>query len=163
MSRLPSLSLRRSVKPSDRKAVRSVVQSSGFFSPAETAIALELLDEHVNKGERSGYMFLFADLLEELVGYSCFGPISGTQSSYDLYWIAVLNDFRSRGIGRTILQETEQIIFRSGGRRIYVETSGRDQYRLTRLFYSRHAYAEAARLKDFYGAGDDKVIYVKIL
>jgi len=163
MNQPPAIVFREKVKPSDPEAVRLLVQSSGFFSQVEVEIALELVEEHLMKGEESGYSFLFAELQGQVVAYSCFGPIPGTESNYDLYWIAVLNDFRSMGIGKEVLQRSEQIIAQRGGRQIYVETSSRDQYEPTRSFYKNHGYGKAAQLQDFYAVGDHKVIYVKAL
>ena len=50
-----------------------------------------------------------------------------------------------------------------GGRRVYVDTSSRDQYEPTRAFYRACGYAEVARLDHFYADGDGKVIFVKAL
>jgi hypothetical protein len=44
-----------------------------------------------------------------------------------------------------------------------VETAGRADYAPTRAFYEARGYRAAARLPDFYAAGDDQVIYVKAL
>jgi hypothetical protein len=46
---------------------------------------------------------------------------------------------------------------------VIVETSSRDAYLPTRRFYDRRGYEEAARVAEFYGPGDDRVIYVKHL
>jgi hypothetical protein len=50
-----------------------------------------------------------------------------------------------------------------GGKRIYVETSSREQYRPTRSFYSCCGYCKEATLEDFYSSGDHKVIYLRML
>ena len=68
---------------------------------------------------------------------------------------------RRRGIGKALLQMSEEIISK-GGQRIYVETSSRAQYEPTRKFYRSCGYQEEAMLSDFYAPGDDKVIYVKV-
>ena len=44
---------------------------------------------------------------------------------------------------------------------VLIETSSRDDYSQTRNFYTACGYREAARVPDFYDAGDDRVIYVK--
>jgi hypothetical protein len=61
------------------------------------------------------------------------------------------------------LEETEKLILRAGGQRVYIETSNRSQYASTRGFYLRCGYRLEALLKDFYARGDDKAIYVKEL
>jgi len=148
---------------SDVESIREIVASSGFFSRNELQIAVELVQERLSKGVLSGYHFLFAERSGMLIGYACFGPIPGTQESYDLYWIAVRALMRGSGLGKLILEKVEQRIDELGGRRIYVETSSRPQYHPTRAFYGRCGYAEEAFLKNFYAPGDDKIIYVKAL
>ena len=149
--------------PSDVDSIRNIVRSSGFFSAEEVEMAVELLQENLSKGESSGYYFLLVEMNERVVGYSCYGPNPCTKESFDLYWIALLDEFRGRGIGRDLLQRTEEKIGEMGGRRIYVDTSSREQYEPTRSFYRAGGYEQEALLKDFYSPGDDKVIYVKQL
>ena len=149
--------------PSDVESIRNIVGSSGFFSAEEVEMAVELVQEYLLKGESSGYYFLFVKIQGKVVGYSCYGAIPCTKESYDLYWIAVLQEFRGRGIGWDLLEKTEEKIGKMGGKRIYVDTSSRVQYEPTRLFYRSAGYEQVAVLKDFYCPGDDKVIYVKQL
>jgi D-alanine-D-alanine ligase-like ATP-grasp enzyme/ribosomal protein S18 acetylase RimI-like enzyme len=156
------LTFRRGITRSDRDAIGRIVRDTGFFSDAEVGIAVELADAALARGEaEAGYFFVVADLDGEVVGYSCFGPIPATVSSFDLYWIAVDKRFQHRGFGREILRESERAIAARGGRNIYVETAGRPQYAPTRAFYEATDYATAARFADFYSDGDDKVVYVK--
>jgi ribosomal protein S18 acetylase RimI-like enzyme len=160
---LKGISYRDKPIPSDVDSIRNIVRSSGFFSTEEVEMAVELVHERLSKGESSGYYFLFVEINERVVGYSCYGPIPCTEESYDLYWIAVLNDFRGRGIGRDLSERTEKKIGKMGGRRIYADTSSRDQYEPTRSFYRASGYELEAVLKDFYSPGDNKIIYVKQL
>lgn len=154
---------RENVTSDDERAVRDIVQSTGFFSDDEIEIAAELVRERFQKGLESGYHFIFATSGDQTIGYSCFGPIPATLFSYDLYWIAVHHDWRGKGIGRGILEASENAISRLGGKRIYIETSGRDQYRPTRSFYLSCNYAEEAHLDHFYAPDDAKYFYVKAL
>lgn len=145
----------------DEKSINDIVVSSGFFSDDECKIAVELVQERLQKGILSGYYFLFAEEKGEVNGYACFGPIPGTKDGYDLYWIVVKNDFRGRGLGEKIMAEVENKISEIKGRQIYVETSSRQQYKPTRNFYEKCGYKKAAELSDFYSPGDNKIIYVK--
>jgi D-alanine-D-alanine ligase len=154
---------RKAVLKTDEKNVRDIVESTGFFNPEEIEIAVELVTEHLQTGIASGYHFIFAETECKTIGYACFGPIPATQSSYDLYWIAVHNDYRGAGIGKQLLNLSEQAIAELGGKQIYIETSGREQYRPTRAFYLACNYIEDAVLNDFYAPGDAKYIYVKSL
>lgn len=165
-----AMKLRAEVRPEDRERVGEIVRSTGFFSEEEVAIAVELVDLHLEKGEASGYLFLFAEPAAspgEVLGYTCYGPIPGTRASWDLYWIAVAEGARSRGLGRQLLRATEAGILArggcQGGARLYAETSSRAQYAPTQQFYLRTGFHQAALLEDFYAPGDGKLTYAKIL
>jgi ribosomal protein S18 acetylase RimI-like enzyme len=157
---------RTEVKPSDAPAVQALVERTGFFSREEQDVARELVDETLARGPASGYEFVFADLPgqpAELPGYTCYGLIPATRSSYDLYWIAVAPSQQGKGLGRRLLRETERLAVESGATQMFAETSGRPQYAPTRAFYERMGYQVAALLKDFYAPGDDKVIFARRL
>ncbi|MCX7029653.1 MAG: GNAT family N-acetyltransferase [Spirochaetes bacterium] len=156
-----SITLRRDVRAGDPVVVRDITESTGFFYTEEVGTAVELVEERLAKGEASGYSFVFADDGGRTIGYACFGPIACTKVSFDLYWIAVHADGRGKGLGTILLDESERLIREAGGRRIYAETSSRPLYEPTRAFYLARGYREEARLAEFYGPGDAKVIYVK--
>jgi len=159
----PAVELRPHLRTSDLPAIRTLVEETRMFSLAEVQIAAELVGEFLQKGANSGYRFTVAECEGDVIGYACFGPIPCTASSYDLYWIAVDPSRQHCGIGRQLLEDVERRIAGAGGRRVYVETSGREVYVPTRLFYERRGYEQAAVLPDFYAPGDPKVIYVKPL
>ncbi len=162
-STLGRLTFRKKPTPTDAQTVRHLVQSTGMFYPFEVDVAVELVEERLAKGASSGYFFMFAESEGQVVGYACYGPIACTQGSYDLYWIVVDKNHQRRGVGRALLRRAEREIARRGGRRVYIETSSRQQYAPTRAFYQRSGYCAEAVLSDFYAPGDDKVIYVKDL
>ena len=158
-----SITLRYEARAGDPAVVRDITDSTGFFYAEEVGTAVELVDERLAKGEASGYSFVFADEGTRTLGYACFGPIACTKASYDLYWIAVHADARGKKIGTLLLDESERLIRAAGGHRIYVETSSRPLYDPTRAFYLARGYREEARLAEFYGPGDAKVVYVKVV
>jgi ribosomal protein S18 acetylase RimI-like enzyme len=149
------------VQPEDRNIVREIVASTGVFSPVEIDVAVELVDDRLEKGSRSDYHFVFAQRAGHTLGYACYGPIPLTAASYDLYWIAVNKPFQGQKIGHLLLAKSEELVIAAGGSNIYIETSNRAQYAPTRGFYLRQGYQQEALLKDFYSPGDDKVIYSK--
>ncbi|MGA1863930.1 MAG: GNAT family N-acetyltransferase [bacterium] len=155
------LTFRNEIKADDPVKILEIIESTSVFSPEEVNIALELADERLKRGDQSGYHFLFGERYGKMVGYTCFGRIAGTISSFDLYWVAVHRDLHNLGIGKALLTKSESIISEMGGDRIYIETSSRKSYESARLFYSHCGYKKEAILKDFYSTGDNKVIYVK--
>jgi ribosomal protein S18 acetylase RimI-like enzyme len=158
--------LRSKLRESDSDAVRVLVADTGFFSAEELDVAVELVDETLQRGKASGYEFVFADKPgspDRIVGYACFGPIPATQSSYDLYWIAVAPGSQRDGLGARLIRESERIAKSQGATQMFVDTAGREQYAPTRAFYERMGYRKVAVLDDFFSPGDAKVIYAKTL
>ena len=159
----PALSFRDRPTAGDRDGVRDLATSTGFFSPEEVAVAVELVDAHLAQGPASGYRFVFAERDGRLEGYVCFGPIPLTKSSVDLYWIAVRPDRQQAGLGRRLMEMAEMEARELGGTALYVETSMRAQYEPTRGFYRGLGYRTVAEIPDYYGPGDGQAILMKRL
>jgi ribosomal protein S18 acetylase RimI-like enzyme len=157
------VNIRTLLRPEDRAPLETLLRATGFFNPQELEVALELVDDRLAHGERSHYRFLVLEGEDEVLGYSCWGPIPGTVASADLYWIAVHPDRQGQGLGRALLDAAETSIAREGRTRVYLETSTRAQYVPTRAFYLRCGYEIAAELPDFYAPGDGKAIFLKVL
>ena len=158
-----SITYRTEVRLTDIDAVTEIVRSTGFFREDEILVARELVEEAFKTGKSSGYEFIFADDGERTIAYSCFGMIPCSLLSWDLYWIATHNDYRGKGIGREVLRKTEEAVHRLGGKTIYVETSSKEQYVSTRVFYEKNSYILRAQFEDFYDYGDDKCVYIKVV
>lgn len=147
--------------PGDVENVRDIIHSSGFFLEHEIPVALELVEEAIEKGLESGYFFVFAMDDDRTISYACYGDIACTKNSYDLYWIATHQDYRGKGVGSLILLETEKRVKSMGGRVIYIETSSKPLYVPTQSFYEKHGYFKEAVLKDYYDVNDSKIVYSK--
>jgi ribosomal protein S18 acetylase RimI-like enzyme len=78
---------------------------------------------------------------------------------YDLYWIVVDPKAQGAGVGQALLRAAEAAAAAAGGRKLLIETASKPEYAATRAFYDRAGYAVAARVRDFYRVGDDKLIY----
>ncbi|HUS86242.1 MAG TPA: GNAT family N-acetyltransferase [Bacteroidales bacterium] len=157
------IKIRTEVRPGDRSAVEKIVTSTGFFRSDEIKVAVELIEEKLTQGDGSGYEFVFAEIGDQVAAYVCFGLIPCSLISYDLYWIATDKDYQKKGLGKLLLEKTEDIVRAGGGKAIYIETSSRPLYEPTRVFYLRNGYQLKARLEDFYDISDDKLIFFKRL
>lgn len=145
----------------DIKRVMEIVESTKFFYDHEVEIAAELVAERLAQGESTGYHFVFAEVDGVTAAYSCYGPITMSQTCFDLYWIATHNDYRGKGIGRLLLEETYKHARNMGCKIIIAETSGLEHYAPTRAFYISNKFELEATLKNFYTEGDDKLFYTK--
>jgi D-alanine-D-alanine ligase len=162
-TRFDSIALETEPLPEDVGRVERLVESTDFFYPPEIEVAGELVQERLEKGEQSGYYFLFARCGDRLAGYGAYGPIPCTVSSFDLYWIAVSPDFQNKGMGRRLMAGIEEKIQQAGGTRIYAETSSRPQYAATRAFYLRCGYRIESVMTDFYAPGDGRITFCKAM
>ncbi|MGQ0712470.1 MAG: GNAT family N-acetyltransferase [Gemmatimonadaceae bacterium] len=170
-----------------RPRISEILRASRVFSDAEIDVALEVVDEALEeRGPRTeevdvwdrttvsgparprssvlgpDYLLLGAFSPEDiLVGYACWGPTPATDRVWDLYWIAVDPALQGAGIGTILLEEVERRLAGQHARMLVVETSSRSDYAATREFYARRGYTEAARVRDFYAPGDDRIIFVK--
>jgi acetoin utilization deacetylase AcuC-like enzyme/L-amino acid N-acyltransferase YncA len=157
------LDWRSAVMADDVGRVRSLVASTGSFNAAEVELATDLVTERLTKGIRSGYHFVLAERGPSLVGFACYGPIYGTQGSFELFWIAVAPEEQGRGLGAQLYARAETGMVKASAKRIYADTSSSDRYAGTRDFYQRAGFSEVAWFPDFYGPGDGKIVYMKAL
>ena len=153
--------LLRPVARAHRARLEQLTRGTGLFREEEVATAVELLDESLAGDE--DYRFLGAFDGDQLIGYACWGPTPGTESTSDLYWIVVDRDSQRRGTGSELLGEVERRLAADGRRLVVVETSSRADYQPTRRFYEARGYTRVATVPAYYAPGDDLVIYTKDL
>ncbi|HBX45314.1 MAG TPA: N-acetyltransferase [Porphyromonadaceae bacterium] len=146
---------------SDRIDLKEVLASTGMFYDFEIDVALEIIELFLKDGEKTGYYFYVLESEGRAVGYVNFGPTPCTVASWDMYWMAVRKDLQGAGWGRKLLEMAEKRIFSMGGKNIWIETSSRDAYVPTQIFYSRNGYELFSRLPDFYDTGDDRLVFGK--
>ena len=160
-----------SLSASHRSRVEEIVRATRVFSEDEVAVALEVFDAaipadmgHVRSPKsavKPDYELLGAFEGDRLLGYACFGPTPSTDRTYDLYWIAVHPAAQRSGVGAALMTEAERQLEERRARLVIIETSSRDDYTPTRRFYEKRGYVEAARLRDFYAPGDDRLVLSK--
>jgi ribosomal protein S18 acetylase RimI-like enzyme len=152
----------RKVSEDDRPALLCIIDGTENLSAEERDCAVELLDIYLSNPLQKDYYFIAAtDGANRPLGYVCYGKTPLTDAVYDLYWILVHPDKRRSGIGRMLLEHTEEILEKDGARVLVAETSGLKTYEAARGFYLRNGFIEEARIREFYKPGDDLVVYVK--
>lgn len=152
------------LKKEDRAGIEAILNSTDFFYDFEINTALELADETITKGsEESGYYWLKMTDEDGIVAFANYGKNDFSIHSWELYWIAVHDNSRHKKLGSSLLKAVEDDVRKHGGKILWIETSGRPHYASTEAYYKRNGYELAASLKDFYGPGDPKQVYVKTL
>ena len=99
----------------------------------------------------------------QVVAVAYVAPERLTAGTWNLLCIAVRPDRQSRGVGRALVAAVEAVVREQTGRVLLVETSGAPAFARTRAFYRQLGYTEEARLRDYYQAGEDKVVFRKPL
>lgn len=153
----------RGFAPSDRAAAAEALNACRAFNEEEIRVALEVLDEALEEGAETGYALFAAERGGRVCGYVCAGSTPLTVSTWHVYWICVHTAAEGTGAGRALEAHLEAFVLSRGGQRLVVETSGRPDYARARRFYEKAGYEAVGRIPDFYGAGDDCVLYCKAL
>lgn len=156
---------RKETKQKDLEDFKELLMSSGFFYEFEVEAAEDFLKYQLEDGDESGIHYFMAEDSTvsggKLVGFICFGFDSCTLNTHLLYWMAVHNDYRGKGVGTELLKRFEEYVIAKGAKKIVLETAGRDLYKPTRDFYEKHGYREEGIVPDYYSVGDARVTYVK--
>jgi len=156
----------RELQPGDRVRVEEMTRGAGLFSGSEISIALEVFDDATGANPAGtvdpDYESAGVEVNGHLVGWAVWGPRPGEPATFDLYWIVVDPPWQRNGLGRILHDHMEERI-EGRAEQVLVETSGRPDYERTREFYERHGYRAFRRVADFYGPGDDQVVYVRAL
>jgi GNAT superfamily N-acetyltransferase len=158
------LAVEKGILKEDIKSIEKILRSTGFFYDFEIEIALGLaLDSAGTGSEESGYCWMKILNEKGMVGFANYVKNSFSLHSWELYWIAVDLDSQNLKLGSTLLHAVEEDIRNSGGKILWLDTSGRPLYAPTESFYIRNGYKLAASLPDFYAPGDPKQVYFKML
>jgi GNAT superfamily N-acetyltransferase len=158
------ITVSKSIRAEDLPGMEAILRSTGFFYDFEIEIAMSLAEETVDSGEEeSGYYWMKINDEEGLVAFANYVRNPFSVHSWDLYWIAVHQNSQNKSLGSILLKAVEEDIKRSGGKILWLDTSGRPLYAPTEAFYRKNGYILQASLKDFYAYGDPKQVYSKIL
>ncbi|MGB5900676.1 MAG: GNAT family N-acetyltransferase, partial [Geitlerinemataceae cyanobacterium] len=163
---LPTLLLKstmiRSIAPDDTTALIALAEATGLFEPNQTEELAQMLDGYFY-GETENQDLWLTDDENGLVGVAYVAPERMTEGTWNLYLLAVHPDHQRQGRGSALLRHVEQMLAERGARLLLVETSGLENFEYVRAFYRKSSYDQEARIRDFYKAGDDKIVYRKAL
>ena len=143
---------------SDLKAISLILDETDLF-PAE------MLEEMISPffddpGSAESWLVQEHDA-EGVIGFAYFRPEPLTEGTWNLLAIGLRKAHQGHGHGATMMKRVEQEL--SSERVLIVETSGVEDFEATRDFYHQCGYDREAVIRDYWAAGDDKVIYRKAL
>lgn len=86
-----------------------------------------------------------------------------TDGTWNMLAIAVHPSKQGGGYGGELVKHLEGMLTNEGHRVLIADTSGKDEFAPTRAFYRKNGYTEEARIRHFWAAGDDKVVFWKLI
>ena len=149
--------------PADTPALRAMTEGTGLFLPLEVTALEGVLHDYHSGTDVEGHLCVTYEQAGQPIGFAYFAPTEMTDRTWHLWWIVVDKKIHAKGVGGKLLKHAEETARAQNGRLMIVETSGLPNYDLTRKFYLKQGYEQAATLKDFYADGNDMVVYRKRL
>ena len=148
--------------PHDEPALMALANETGMFREGELEALAGMVseyfagilgDDHFWVVDDDGGLQGAAYYAREMMGYGV----------WNLYFIGVRQAGRRQGRAGALLRNVEHALQARGARLLIIETSGVDAFEPARRLYRQNGYDEEARIREFYDAGEDKIIFRKKL
>lgn len=148
----------RPVRHNDLPSLKTVIDANDLF-PSD--MLDEMISDYFNNQNENQFWFTYEDTEPVVIAYCA--PERMTEGTWNLYLIAVHPDYQGQGVGTAMMNYIKEVLAKQGERVLLVETSGLASFEDTRKFYRKCGYEEEARIREFYQAGEDKIIFRKSL
>lgn len=149
----------RKIQKEDIPGLKAVLDSSELFP---SFLLDDMISDYLNNEKSADIWFTTIDQGKPIsIGYCA--PERLTEGTYNLYAIAVHKDHQGNGIGKKMMEYIENELRENNNRILIVETSGKQEFELTREFYLKCNYIMQATIPEFYEKGDDKIVFWKKL
>ena len=149
------------IRPAAKQDIETIGQIAGetdLFPP-------EMLDDMI-----AGYLdqsnqdiWFVGELDDRVIAFGFCEPERMTEGTWNLLAIGVDPAVQGQGYGGKMMSYLEQQLSKASQRILIVETMGTPEFAETRDFYRKNGYTEEARIREFYEAGADKVVFWKHL
>jgi ribosomal protein S18 acetylase RimI-like enzyme len=149
----------RSVRTDDVTALKMIIDATELF-PSQL---LDGMLEGWLSGNRPNECWQTDDAGAGPLAVTYSAPEPMTDGTSNLLLIAVDPKQHGQGIGQALMRDAEETLAARGQRVLLVETSGLPEFERTREFYRQLGYTQEARIRDYYAAGDHKIVYWKAL
>jgi len=153
----------RPITRKDSAAVVSLAVSAGLFPPDDTAVLESMLAAYFDGGSGDGSVCVLHEEEGVPLGVAYYEPAKATDGVWYLTMIAVRHDAQGRGRGTALLRHVEGALRAADQRLLLVETSDSADFAGARAFYPKCGYEEEARVRDYWAAGEDMILFRKAL
>lgn len=153
----------RSVTHSDTAAVAALTVACELFPPEESSVVETMLKGYFAGREGEGHTCVVDEVDGDLLAVAYYEPVTATDRTWELTMIGVRRDRHRQGRGAALLQHVEDDLRSRDQRLLIVQTSALPAFARARAFYLASGYDEEARVRDYFEAGDDMVLFRKAL
>lgn len=148
----------RAAKQRDLDSIKAIINATELF-PSEYLD--DMFSVPSDGSDAQDFWFVFDNGKPLAVAYCAPEPM--TERAWNVLLMAVHPDHQGNGIGKLMMSHVEETLSTRDARLLIVETSGTMLFANARKFYDRIGYESEGRIRDYYAAGDDKIIFRKVL
>jgi GNAT superfamily N-acetyltransferase len=153
----------RPVTQPDTAAVVALTVASELFTPEESGVVETMLTDYFTGREAEGHTCVVDEVDGDLLAVAYYEPVTATDRTWELTMIGVRRDRHRQGRGAELLQHVEDDLRSRDQRLLVIETSALPAFARARAYYLARGYDEEARVRDYFEAGDDMVLFRKSL
>lgn len=154
----------RAATPADTQTIKQLALDNHMFAPDQMGDFDEMLTGFFD-GTLDDHRWIVAtDETDVVIAAAYYAPEPFADRMWNLYFIATAPHRHGTGAATALIRHVEDALVALGesrARTLIVDTSSVDDYEQARHFYRRRGFVEEARIRDFYGPGDDKVTFWK--
>jgi ribosomal protein S18 acetylase RimI-like enzyme len=150
----------RAVTRDDLPALKGVIDATELF-PSQ--LIDDMIEGYLSGTTEEFWLTMTNEAHGNPIAVAYCAPERMTQGTWNLLLIALHPDQQGRGHGTALISHIENKLRENGQRILLVETSGLPSFERMRAFYSKCGYDNEACIRDFYDAGEDKVVFRKAL
>ncbi|MEM9197450.1 MAG: GNAT family N-acetyltransferase [Pseudomonadota bacterium] len=143
----------RPARPADVQVLGEIAEACGLF-PAT------LIDDMIAPAFAGAPdLWRVVEHAGAAVGFAFARPEPMTDAVWNLLALGVLPAAQSAGLAKALIAQIEAA---ANARMIIIETTQLPDQAAARALYAKAGYEEEGRVRDFYGDGEDKVIFRKL-
>jgi ribosomal protein S18 acetylase RimI-like enzyme len=147
----------REMLEADQSAVETLAVSTGMFAVGDWQ------GPELNNLQEDHHWIVALSEDNEVIGGAYFAPEQVSDRLWNTFFLSVSQEFQGKGVGRFIMTYIEELAREKGIRTLIVETSSLEGYSQARSFYQALGYVKEAEIRDYYGQGDNKIVFWKSL
>ncbi len=152
----------REFSPEDFYQVEEFIYNHASVSNKEKECVVNLIDEMALRRDNSIHEVLLKESGAELEG-CCILTKRPCANGVFYMDLVILPSKGINGKNKEMLEEIEAHVSSCNGRWIFVETSSTSDQDIIRNIYLRNFYSIVSVIKDYYGTGNDMVLFGKYL